>query len=393
MRNVVTLKRGSNSRGLVHFLKARAFTLVELLVVIAIIGILIALLLPAVQAAREAARRMQCTNNLKQLGIAFHNFHDVNNELIACAYIKTAIGIRQSQGWSLIDGYAGRWGYAIEVLPYIEQGATYDAYVTYIKAAATRAGWDNVSKDYPVVTFRCPSDPRSADPGQGEASRNNYLACTGDTAGAAGVIWDYRVLRGVFRSRLMNTGDMQSLTMSNIVDGTSNTIAFGEVVSFSKTNDIRGGMAAEATGYTVADCLGRAVNGVLSGPESGPTATVAGSWFSGNAHSLCAKYSEAVPACNVFNTILPPNSPSCCTPDATYGACSGNLTSVSSYHAGGANVGLCDGAVRFVSNTVNALSPGYSYSSYSPFSLHDGESPFGIWGAMGTREGGESTAL
>ena len=227
----------------------------------------------------------------------------------------------------------------------------------------------------------------------GVRDSNNYLACQGDTAVGDASVDDYRTLRGVFRSRRQNDGTFRPFTMSNIVDGTSNTIAFGEVVTFSKTNDIRGGMAVEPSTYTVADCLGRAVSGVLTGDESGPTESIADTWYNGDSHSLGAKYTEAIPACNAFNTILPPNSPSCCAPSALYGASGGNLTSASSYHAGGANVCLCDGSVRFVSSTVNALSPGKSYSSYTRGTIHNGESPYGIWGAMGSREGGESTTL
>lgn len=97
-----------------HVLLRKGFTLVELLVVIAIIGILIALLLPAVQAAREAARRSQCTNNLKQLGLAIHNFHDVNNVF--------PIGQPDDDN----DNYA--WG--AYILPYVEQKQMYDTLVS-----------------------------------------------------------------------------------------------------------------------------------------------------------------------------------------------------------------------------------------------------------------------
>jgi len=95
--------------------KRRAFTLVELLVVIAIIGILIALLLPAVQAAREAARRSQCTNNLKQIGLALHNYHDVQRSFPLGAY--TGVGP--------VYGHLSGTNWRTEILPYLEQGALY----------------------------------------------------------------------------------------------------------------------------------------------------------------------------------------------------------------------------------------------------------------------------
>lgn len=102
--------------------RKRGFTLVELLVVIAIIGILIALLLPAVQAAREAARRSQCTNNLKQLGLALHNFHDVNNRLPASSHDPIFL----DPTYRDYRGERDKWSYLVLILPYIEQKALYD---------------------------------------------------------------------------------------------------------------------------------------------------------------------------------------------------------------------------------------------------------------------------
>ena len=133
-----------------------AFTLVELLVVIAIIGVLVALLLPAVQAAREAARRTQCTNNLKQLGIGFHNMHDVNLKLppLLGVYPATQNHAQYSLSW-------GNQFY--HLLPFIEQGTTYDA--TYDAsnpdgngAAAGNRPWINGHFQKPIKTYICPSD-------------------------------------------------------------------------------------------------------------------------------------------------------------------------------------------------------------------------------------------
>ena len=376
--------------------KLSGFTLVELLVVIAIIGILIALLLPAVQAAREAARRMQCTNNMKQLGIGLHNFHDVNNEIVASSWIKSVDGKREAKGWPRTQ-QLGRWGYSIEMLPYIEQQAMYDYYINQCITSQNSAGFDGFSKNRGIEPFWCPSDARARYPGQGECARISYHINQGDTC-VGEEPWNVESsIRGVFKNRLSgnNRNDAQPapFTFANIVDGTSNTVAFAELCTYSSTNELRGGVAIMGAGYTVADCLARGVNGVLAGDGSGPAATSANTWYNGNAHSIGSKFTEAIPACQTVNLILPPNSPSCAQAQTNYGPYSGNLMTASSFHSGGANVTLCDGSVRFISQTINALSPGRSYSSYTRSTIHQGESPYGVWGALGTREGGESITL
>jgi len=129
-----------------------AFTLVELLVVIAIIGILIALLLPAVQAAREAARRMSCSNNLKQLGLSLHTYHDATKGLPATR--------------STFGG-AAYWGGHLALLTYVEQNAAYSALTSKIKEAPGQMSpWDNFGTGWgnpdvltiPASAFVCPSD-------------------------------------------------------------------------------------------------------------------------------------------------------------------------------------------------------------------------------------------
>lgn len=201
----------------------RAFTLVELLVVIAIIGILIALLLPAIQAAREAARRLQCTNNLKQLGLAMHNFHDARRKFPQGHMRKTC------------------WGWASQILPYMEQPNLY-------KQLATVSGnWgpiNNVSNAalVPLVQtnlseFRCPSDdaPILNDKrklGSVEVGLSNYLGVDGS------LLFSHL---GKTYNAATNTSDLDTyqdgngiifftsqIKMRDISDGTSKTLLVGE---------------------------------------------------------------------------------------------------------------------------------------------------------------------
>ena len=148
-----------------------AFTLVELLVVIAIIGMLIGLLLPAVQSARSAALRMQCSNHMKQLGLALHNHHDAKNEFPA--------------GVSRYGGSSTRKGQKIAILPYIEQGALYERYIAI--DPTDNNPYSTTSPDTPAVfktwisVYLCPSDDGLSAPLYGVYGRpTNYRESYGD---------------------------------------------------------------------------------------------------------------------------------------------------------------------------------------------------------------------
>ncbi len=195
------------------------FTLVELLVVIAIIGVLIALLLPAVQQAREAARRMQCTNNLKQLGLGLHNHHDT--------YGQFPMGYEFRSGFT--DGDP-TWGWGAFLMPFIEQETIYDAIDPKNQTVAAAVGNANdlaVMKT-PLDVFRCPSDtgPDLNDQRQlaGEATAlSNYIGSNssdlaarndgipGSNYGADGIFWEN-----------------SECNFADVTDGTSNTFAIGE---------------------------------------------------------------------------------------------------------------------------------------------------------------------
>jgi len=212
--------------------KRTAFTLVELLVVITIIGILIALLLPAVQSAREAARRVQCGNNLKQLGLAMHNYHFAHQSLPPG---KIATGTDNSAQNDRIN-----WG--ISILPQLEQQNLYDAYDQTV--------YNSHPNNLPVLrTFldvmTCPTDSyanqrlvpvqMSAVGPEGIAT-SSYKAVSGTRYGSTNGFFDYppfspqhqgnRKLRGAFT--LIDTNGFTTASFANIKDGTSNTFMIGE---------------------------------------------------------------------------------------------------------------------------------------------------------------------
>jgi len=188
-------------------MKSRGFTLIELLVVIAIIAILVALLLPAVQQAREAARRTQCKNNLKQLGIALHNYHDTFN-CFPPAHIRTQSAIPAN---NVLTGWRGFSLHAM-LLPYIEQTALYTSldFNSYFDAPQSTVG-----RRQRLPAFLCPSDtPMST----AETGNNSYPGSMGTNLGQY-VNQAFR--NGVFRFDVVTR-------MRDINDGTSNSVALGE---------------------------------------------------------------------------------------------------------------------------------------------------------------------
>ncbi len=355
------------------------FTLVELLVVIAIIGILIALLLPAVQAAREAARRSQCVNNLKQLGLGLHNHHDTYNAFPP-----------HCTNW--------RWNSYHRLLPYIEQRPLYDRAMGWngadnlshsgctsgsptpwencgTPAAGTNSPWQVV-----ITNLRCPSDGNPQTIGnvahQGCA---NYGFSRGDCFG-----WSEEngaVNRGMFGAMALGdpAGKYKRLpmgfTFSDIRDGTSNTVAMSEkVVGRDRANMILGGTAVNIgpNGWNTLvpqNCMNtRGVSGMLN-------VTDVRDWSG-------MRWADGGIVYTGFMTVLPPNSPSCLAGggDADRGA-----VTAQSFHPGGVNVLFGDGSVRFIQETIFA-------GNLSATAVTSGPSPYGVWGALGTRAGGEAPA-
>jgi len=190
---------------------ARGFTLVELLVVIAIIGILVALLLPAIQAAREAARRTQCVNHLKQMGVALHNYHDIVRAFPPGGTFPwpTLLPTQLDPGG----------GWMFQILPYIEQQNVFEL--------PTEAAIEQT----PIPTYFCPT--RRAPTQQGGRYLNDYAAATpADAPNSWDQFW-YGVTWGVptnapYKGVIVRSGDNRRTTFASITDGTANVMVFGE---------------------------------------------------------------------------------------------------------------------------------------------------------------------
>ncbi|HXT58237.1 MAG TPA: DUF1559 domain-containing protein [Pirellulales bacterium] len=343
--------------------RRRAFTLVELLVVIAIIGILIALLLPAVQAAREAARRSQCINNLKQLGVGLQNYHDVNRSF---PYGKGGTNAGAVSNGSRVSGF-------VPLLPYIEQQALYTA----IQGGGSGyppqgpfpwTGWNYWNVQVPSLL--CPSDIRAVPP-PNTMGENNYAFSHGDSIANNCFNTDPVNSRGMFCENA-------TVTIAMVADGTSNTIAMSERVRANFANggltpaNIKQGTASSIAGLNTSPgtCLSTAAGAFYIDP-----ATVHGyfgtCWVDGETER-CG-----------FTTVLGPNSPSCLVPTTNCCADSpGGVYSPSGYHPGGVSGLMVDGSVRFISDGVNTGNIGLPEVTAGP-------SPYGIWGAMGSKAGGE----
>ena len=367
-----------------------AFTLVELLVVIAIIGVLIALLLPAVQAAREAARRMSCANKLKQLALAVHNYHDTTTALPAG---------RCGPYGNKTTAFPSRWSLFVAILPFIEMDQLYEELrTTDLRDGASADAWMDPFITLPITSpatknifaYFCPSDGAAGKQSPNLQSGTNYRWCLGDNP--AGQPTDsppdggYHILgqRGPF-------GYYTFYNFSAVSDGLSNTLMFSErcLSSSDSTNKTReafvsygngvGGFAGTSPSY-LSDrsiCLNSA-----NGDEYNSGLTL----FSWSGHGFI----HGLGAVTSFVTVLPPNSASCVQTTNSWNP----LITPTSYHKGGVNAALMDGSVRFIEETINAGTlntfPDIATGTVGEVS---GESPFGIWGAYGSRDGAESKSF
>jgi len=349
----------------------RGFTLIELLVVIAIIAVLIALLLPAVQQAREAARRSQCKNNLKQLGLALHNYHDTVG-MFPWARGGTGNDVGGfCRNRNTINGF-------VFLLPYLDQAPLYNQLSVQttnaqspslgtscadgVEAFGTGRDLRYFAWGVKLPTFLCPSSPTGLFySGNGfYKGQRDYGMCVGDTMND---MQNSTNVRGMF-------GYISSTRMRDIVDGTSNTVMLGEKCKGQSNTSIKGFGVQNISGLdsNPSACLATASGGKIVSPNTLQTDRGLGSlWHNGQVPHVA------------FNTVLPPNSPSCMRDP--YGD-SWGVISAQSYHTGGVHVVMADGAVRFISDNINTGNLGAAQVS-------GGASPYGVWGALGTKNGGE----
>jgi prepilin-type N-terminal cleavage/methylation domain-containing protein len=361
-------------------LRKRGFTLIELLVVIAIIAILIALLLPAVQQAREAARRTQCRNNLKQLGLALHNYHDVFNRFV---YGKG--GTNGYGNTARPDGNYNRLSGMIGLLPYMDQAPYYNliqaggtAQNTFTGGpftvppggAAPWSGWTVWNN--PIPGLRCPTDP-GFNTARGIC---NYAFCRGDSYMFGGNNRDATNNSGLF---CLNT----CFGVRDCTDGTSNTIAFSERVAANfgingkASPDVKESTLTNVTGISASAgaCLA-AANAIRSGSRYTTWSAVKGKFSS--------LWQDGQPENTAFFTVLAPNQPSC-TNDTNGNADSAfAILTASSQHTGGVHCLMTDGAVKFVSENIDTGNLGVAVNTVN------GSSPYGVWGRLGTKAGGET---
>ncbi len=304
----------------IRHLKSRGFTLVELLVVITIIGILIALLLPAVQAAREAARRMQCANGFRQVGIAMHNYHAAHQSfppglLMGTTSTPAACG-------TPYDHYYAGFSWSAYILPYIEQQQVYDMIdflqlnnasghgFSYFEPEHPTDPGKNTRKagETPIAAYLCPSDPQGGElvrccswdsPNTDEDLRQTNMMGIADSQEFTcdgGGYWplQFRLADGMMAER-------EPCRIADVTDGTSNTLMIGEITG--------GGRGSHLSRFWISWNIGDTANGI-----NGPFTIPGGGTF-GSHHA----------------------------------------TDPSSYHPGGCHFALADGSVHFLAETIDSV--------------------------------------
>lgn len=347
----------------------RGFTLIELLVVIAIIAILVALLLPAVQQAREAARRSQCKSNLKQIGIAMANYHDVHGSFNYGKGGTTKNNTNFGQTRGNVERLSGWMG----LMPYLDEANLFDEVQSGGGTGPSNvppggregwAGWGTWNVRLPQML--CPSDGYSAE----NVRSNNYVFCWGDSPRG---VRDSGNTRGIYMRR-------RTTKIRDITDGTSNTLAISERVRGRNSGEV----AANGTQRVIQWDLGgincwqspAAAYANIDGDKY-----VSGTVKSRSGHSLWDGQIQR----NGFVATFPPNGPSCYNGSNTNADSGDAAVTATSAHTGGVHALFADGAVKFIGENIDTG----DLTASSPTQGSAAPSVRGVWGSLATKAGEE----
>jgi prepilin-type N-terminal cleavage/methylation domain-containing protein len=359
------------------------FTLVELLAVIAIIGVLIGLLLPAVQVARETARQSSCLNNLKQLGLGLCNFENARGRYFA----KTTNGLPQN------------YNFWILLLPFAEEQTRYDNIMAGSSSNVQNNPWTNDTRGA-VPLMKCPSDSVALF----KKASGSYRLNGGDVL-ISNNRW-FTNYKSAFRTPFPNVHPSDGgrygrfLRSKDITDGLSKTLAFTEsiVANGGITAPLKTGIAASVSNWNGGASMPSPATCMSATPTQ---ASNSGGWWNLNYYTG-ALWALNYDNCMVTYTILAPNSAPACTPNA-YGNyfAEGAVSNPSSWHASSINIVMLDGSARTINETIDAGDPNQSppvvpsnngTNNTDPRN-YTGPSQWGIWGAMGTHNTGEQVRL
>ncbi len=309
----------------------RGFTLIELLVVIAIIAVLIALLLPAVQAAREAARRAQCVNNMKQIGLALHNYNDVVGS------VPTS-----SRGW---------WGMLPMMLPYIEQMPLYNSmnfnFNENINLRTPAGGDPNGTAHITTINvFNCPSDVDRL------TNIHGHHSYAGNTGSSANCFYASTPYAGPFSSLRASGTEIsgKTATFSSIVDGLSNTVGFSErVKGVGGNNNTTPDNLHPPSTFAKSSLTAGNPNSDYLACKATPLLPLSqgGTYTPGDASGMF--WTNGAPCTNLYNHVMPPNTWSCGT---TYTWDPWTVSTASSRHSGVVNCTMMDGSVRAIKSSI-----------------------------------------
>ncbi len=335
--------------------RRRGFTLIELLVVIAIIAVLIALLLPAVQAAREAARRAQCVNNLKQIGLALHNYHQTT-DCFPPGGLNNVVGNNSTENAEFAPHarlLGSMEGQALYNAANFSVGVINDTYGEYANSTVSLTR---------LQVFLCPSNPLpsylmtewGAPLNLFPATGNCYFASVG-----AGLEYDSAQTAAPPNGVFQDGG--APLGLRDIMDGSSNTVAFGEwklgtgvktIITFPQDIIYPGSMPAGITRNTPTMYMPAGQTALMTWLAQ--CVKVATTSRQGKTPDMGSAWAFTLPGVTLGNLILPPNPQYInCTSNAASSLMSPGVWGLSSYHPGGANVLSCDGSVKFLKNSTN----------------------------------------